>query len=71
MAYPNLEKPFVLHVDASEEGLGAVLYQRQEGVLRVIACGSKTLTKAERNYSGREKIERNINMNMDGKRGLR
>ncbi|TKS65275.1 Retrovirus-related Pol polyprotein [Collichthys lucidus] len=50
MAYPDLEKPFVLHVDASEDGLGAVLYQRQEGVLRVIAYGSRTLTAAERNY---------------------
>ncbi|KAL7842136.1 hypothetical protein SRHO_G00238250 [Serrasalmus rhombeus] len=50
MAYPDLEKPFVLHVDASEEGLGAVLYQRQEGVLRVIGYGSRTLTMAEKNY---------------------
>lgn len=50
MAYPDLEKPFVLHVDASEDGLGTVLYQRQEGVLRVIAYGSRTLTAAERNY---------------------
>ncbi|KAI4885982.1 hypothetical protein NFI96_028798, partial [Prochilodus magdalenae] len=50
MAYPDLEKPFVLHVDASEDGLGAVLYQRQEGVLRVIGYGSRTLTTAEKNY---------------------
>ncbi len=50
MAYPDLEKPFVLHVDTSEDGLGAVLYQCQEGVLRVIAYGSRTLTAAERNY---------------------
>lgn len=40
MAYPDLEKPFVLHVDASEDDLGAVLYQQQEGVLRVIGYGS-------------------------------
>lgn len=50
MAYPDLEKPFVLHVDASEDGLGAVLYQRQGGVLRVIGYGSRTLTPAEKNY---------------------
>lgn len=50
MAYPDLEEPFVLHVDASEEGLGAVLYQRQGGALRVISHGSRTLTAAERNY---------------------
>lgn len=40
MAYPDLEKPFVLHVDASEEGLGAVLYQRQD----------MTLQQLERDY---------------------
>lgn len=50
MAYPDLEKPFILYVDASEEGLGAVLYQRQDGALRVIAYGSRTLTAAEKNY---------------------
>lgn len=50
MAYPDLEKPLVLHVDASEDGLGAVLYQRQEGVLRVLGYGSRTLTAAEKNY---------------------
>ena len=50
MAYPDLEKPFILHTDASEEGLGAVVYQRQDGALRVIAYGSRTLTAAEKNY---------------------
>lgn len=50
MAYPDLEKPFILHVDASEEGLGAVLYQRQGGVLRVIGYGSRTLTPTEKSY---------------------
>ena len=33
IAYPRFEDPFILHRDASEEGLGAVLYQRQEGKL--------------------------------------
>lgn len=50
LAYPNFELPFVLHTDASNEGLGAVLYQQQGGKLRVIAFGSRTLTPAERNY---------------------
>lgn len=50
LAYPNFELPFVLHTDASEQGLGAVLYQQQEGKLRVIGYGSRTLTPAERGY---------------------
>lgn len=40
----------MLHMDASAEGLGAVLYQRQEGKLRVIANGSRTLSPVETNY---------------------
>ena len=37
MAYPNFSKVFTLHTDASKDGLGAVLYQNQDGVMRVIA----------------------------------
>ena len=50
MAYPNFTDPFILHTDASGTELGAVLYQRQKGVLRVIANGSRTLSPAEKNY---------------------
>ena len=50
MAYPNFEKPFVLHTDASKDGLGAVLYQHRNDILRVVAYGSRTLTPAEKNY---------------------
>ena len=50
MAYPQYTQPFILHTDASEQGLGAALYQKQAGQLRVIAYGSRALTAAERNY---------------------
>jgi len=50
MAYPDFQKPFVLHTDASKNGLGAVLYQYQNDILRVATYGSLTLTPAEKNY---------------------
>ena len=50
MAFPDFEKPFILHTDASHDGLGAVLYQEQDGVLRVIGYGSRALSPVEKNY---------------------
>ena len=50
MAYPQYTQPFILHTDASEQGLGAALYQKQAGQLRVIAYRSRALTAAEWNY---------------------
>ncbi len=50
LGFPDFTKAFVLHTDASNLGLGAVLYQHLEGKLRVIAYGSRTLTTAEQNY---------------------
>ena len=57
MAYANYKKPFKLHTDASKNGLGAVLYQKQDdGTDCVIAYTSQTLSKSERNY-GAHKLE--------------
>ena len=50
LAYPDYQLPFVLHTDSSSEGLGAVLYQKQEGKLRVIAYASRSVSKSESNY---------------------
>lgn len=50
LGYPDFEQPFFIHCDASQEGLGAVIYQRQQGKLVVIAYGSRTLTAPEKNY---------------------
>ena len=50
MSLPDFEKPFVIHCDASEMGLGAVLCQKQDDKLKVISYASRTLTPAEKNY---------------------
>ena len=51
LAYANYQKPFKLHTDTGENGLGAVLYQKQDDdTERVIAYTSRTLSKSERNY---------------------
>ena len=51
MAYASYKKPFKLHTDASENGLGDVLYWKQDdGTDHIIAYASQTLSKSERNY---------------------
>ena len=50
LAYPDYDAAFIVHTDALQDGLGAVLYQEQNGSTRVIAYASRTLTPSERNY---------------------
>ena len=50
LAYPNFELPFFVHTDASKDGLGCILYQEQDGKIRAISYGSRSLKKAEMNY---------------------
>ena len=56
LAHPDFTKPFHLQTDASNVGLGAVLLQSDDNdQLRPIAYISRSLTKAEQNYSTTEK----------------
>ena len=50
LGYADYAKPFVLHTDASFQGLGAVLYQRQGDLDRVISYASRSLKKSEKPY---------------------
>ena len=51
LAYADYTKSFPVHTDASELGLGAVLYQEQDvGTTRVIAFASHSLSNSEQRY---------------------
>ena len=51
LAFANYMKDFLLKTDASKEGLGVVLYQKQaDGHYHLVAYGSQALTAHERNY---------------------
>ena len=51
LAYADYGKYFKVHTDASEQGLGAVLFQDQhDGTTRVIAYASRNLSKSEKRY---------------------
>uniref|UniRef100_A0A667Y9Z6 Gypsy retrotransposon integrase-like protein 1 n=1 Tax=Myripristis murdjan TaxID=586833 RepID=A0A667Y9Z6_9TELE len=51
LAYANFSLPFILEVDASYSGLGAVLSQEQDGKIRPIAYASRGLKPTERNMN--------------------
>ncbi|KAJ8367497.1 hypothetical protein AAFF_G00317200 [Aldrovandia affinis] len=52
LAHPDFGKPFILAVDASFDGIGAVISQLQPGekIARPVAFASKTLSRAQLNY---------------------
>ena len=51
LAFADYTKDFLLETNASKEGLGAVLSQKQEdGWFHLVAYGSRVLTTHEKNY---------------------
>ena len=51
LVFPDFDKPFLLDTDASKEGLGVVLSQKQDdGCYHPVAVGSHSLTPSEKNY---------------------
>jgi hypothetical protein len=48
---PDVRKTFYLQVDASSEGIGAILLQEEDGIKHPVAFASKKLLQRERNYS--------------------
>ena len=52
LAFTDYTKEFLLETDASKEGLGAVLSQKQEdGQYHPVTYGSQALTVHEKNYN--------------------
>jgi transposase InsO family protein len=53
LAFADFARPFIVEVDASHQGLGAILSQRgDDGKTRVIAYASRSLRGSEKNEKG-------------------
>ncbi|KAK7881158.1 hypothetical protein WMY93_029567 [Mugilogobius chulae] len=50
LGFADPKRPYILHTDASTTGLGAALYQEQDGHLRAIAYASRGLSSSESKY---------------------
>lgn len=50
LAFADPEQPYILHVDASLQGIGSVLYQEYTNGLRPVAFASRKLSQSEKNY---------------------
>ena len=55
LSFPDLDKPFILQTDASETAIGFVLGQEENGIIKPVKFGGRTLTPCEMNYSVTDK----------------
>lgn len=55
LASPDFSKRFFIAADASNRGVGGVLFQEEDGLEHPIAFCSKSLNKCQRNYTTTEK----------------
>ena len=46
----DFAEPFILAMDTSQYGVGAVLYQKIRGVMKFVRFGTKSLKKGQKNY---------------------
>ena len=51
LAFPSVQKPFMLYTDASQFAMGSVLAQEQGGFERAICFASKALSRTQIKYS--------------------
>lgn len=52
---PNFEKAFMIYTDASDQGIGSMLGQESEGIVKPVAYMSKKLLRHQKDYSVVEK----------------
>lgn len=50
LGFADPKLPYTLHTDASTTGLGAALYQEQDGKMRVIDYANRGLSRSESRY---------------------